>query len=273
MRRQGAKTRLLLPAACWSPWPPTTHLRPPLLAPPLQGVISWVACLLITVVAFHMLKFYNVERKWRRKLEGALDADREVRDVPGAVVLCCVCGGCGGRARRLLAAAQLAWSRRGHRMPATSAMVPATPAHPPADRRPLLPLVHHAACLLGHAARGHRERALPHWCVRLFIRSFVYSSAALQHRSCVPCAADASSLLARARGASARMPSAPWGPLTNLRFWVGMHSRVCLWHKWRPLPLSLPTGVSQGDGIKAIIIPGIVGVILGLGVGMLIFYT
>lgn len=29
----------------------------------------------------------------------------------------------------------------------------------------------------------------------------------------------------------------------------------------------------QGDGVKSIIIPGIVGVILGLGVGMLIFYT
>ena len=30
---------------------------------------------------------------------------------------------------------------------------------------------------------------------------------------------------------------------------------------------------SQGDGVKSIIIPGIVGVVLGLGVGMLIFYT
>lgn len=40
--------------------------------------MSWIASLLITVVAFHMLKFYNVERKWRRKLQGALDADREV---------------------------------------------------------------------------------------------------------------------------------------------------------------------------------------------------
>lgn len=29
----------------------------------------------------------------------------------------------------------------------------------------------------------------------------------------------------------------------------------------------------QGDGIKSIIIPGIVGVILGLALGMLIFYT
>jgi hypothetical protein len=43
-----------------------------------------VASLLITVVAFHMLKFYNVERKWRHKFEGALDADREVRAVGGA---------------------------------------------------------------------------------------------------------------------------------------------------------------------------------------------
>lgn len=44
-----------------------------------KGVVSWIASLLITVVAFHMLKFYNVERKWRRKLEGAMDGDRQVR--------------------------------------------------------------------------------------------------------------------------------------------------------------------------------------------------
>lgn len=36
-----------------------------------KGCICWVACLLITMVAFHMLKFYNMERKWRRKLEAA----------------------------------------------------------------------------------------------------------------------------------------------------------------------------------------------------------
>lgn len=29
----------------------------------------------------------------------------------------------------------------------------------------------------------------------------------------------------------------------------------------------------QGDGVKSIIIPGIVGVVLGLALGMLIFYT
>ncbi|PSC73283.1 Plasma membrane iron permease [Micractinium conductrix] len=104
-----------------------------------KGVISWVACLLITVVAFHMLKFYNVERKWRRKLEGALDADREI------------------------------------------------------------------------AARSYR------WSIMLLAFS------------------------------------------ATLR--EGIESVLFL------------TGVSQGDGIKAIIIPGIVGVILGLGVGMLIFYT
>lgn len=88
-----------------------------------KGVISWIASLLITVVAFHMvgactrsrwsrwgpcdwagcsrsllnqpdchpphrswhpcvrvlqLKFYNVERKWRQKLEGALEGERLV---------------------------------------------------------------------------------------------------------------------------------------------------------------------------------------------------
>lgn len=104
-----------------------------------KGVVSWVASLLITVVAFHMLKFYNVERKWRRKLEGALDADRE------------------------------------------------------------------------KAARSYR------WSVLLLALS------------------------------------------ATLR--EGIESVLFL------------TGVSQGDGVKSIIIPGIVGVILGLGLGMAIFYT
>ncbi|GAB4814914.1 hypothetical protein N2152v2_001960 [Parachlorella kessleri] len=36
-----------------------------------KGVISWIACLMITIVAFAMLKFYNLERKWRHKLESA----------------------------------------------------------------------------------------------------------------------------------------------------------------------------------------------------------
>lgn len=34
-------------------------------------VINWIASLMITIVAFAMLKFYNLERKWRHKLEGA----------------------------------------------------------------------------------------------------------------------------------------------------------------------------------------------------------
>ncbi|KAL4423883.1 hypothetical protein ABPG75_001184 [Micractinium tetrahymenae] len=104
-----------------------------------KGVVSWIASLLITVVAFHMLKFYNVERKWRRKLEGALDADRE------------------------------------------------------------------------KAARSYR------WSILLLALS------------------------------------------ATLR--EGIESVLFL------------TGVSQGDGVKSIIIPGIVGVILGLGLGMAIFYT
>lgn len=104
-----------------------------------KGVVSWLASLLITVVAFHMLKFYNVERKWRRKLEGAMEADR------------------------------------------TSTM-----------------------------------------------KSYKWS------------------ILLLALSATLR---------------EGIESVLFL------------TGVSQGDGVKSIIIPGIVGVILGLGLGMLIFYT
>jgi high-affinity iron transporter len=104
-----------------------------------KGVVSWLASLLITVVAFHMLKFYNVERKWRRKLEGAMDADR------------------------------------------------------------------------ASAAKSYK------WSILLLALS------------------------------------------ATLR--EGIESVLFL------------TGVSQGDGVKSIIIPGIVGVILGLGLGMLIFYT
>lgn len=37
-----------------------------------KGVICWVAALLITIVAFAMLKFYNLERKWKRKLQSAM---------------------------------------------------------------------------------------------------------------------------------------------------------------------------------------------------------
>lgn len=33
------------------------------------------------------------------------------------------------------------------------------------------------------------------------------------------------------------------------------------------------TGVSGGEGVRAIIIPGIIGVILGVLVGVLIFYS
>jgi hypothetical protein len=47
---------------------------------PVQ-VINWIASLMITIVAFAMLKFYNLERKWRHKLEAA---SREVCTLPGA---------------------------------------------------------------------------------------------------------------------------------------------------------------------------------------------
>lgn len=38
-------------------------------------VIQWIASLMITVVAFAMLKFYNLERKWRYKLEKGVSAE------------------------------------------------------------------------------------------------------------------------------------------------------------------------------------------------------
>jgi hypothetical protein len=39
------------------------------------------------------------------------------------------------------------------------------------------------------------------------------------------------------------------------------------------LRLPPPLSTVQGDGVKSIIIPGIVGVVCGLLVGMLLFYT
>jgi hypothetical protein len=51
-----------------------------------KGTIMWLASLLITLVAFQMLKFYNLERKWKRKLENVIaedvNKDKEVRRRP-----------------------------------------------------------------------------------------------------------------------------------------------------------------------------------------------
>jgi high-affinity iron transporter len=44
-----------------------------------KGCICWVASLLITIVAFAMLKFYNLERKWRRKLENGASRSTTAR--------------------------------------------------------------------------------------------------------------------------------------------------------------------------------------------------
>ena len=44
-----------------------------------KGCICWVASLLITVVAFSMLKFYNLERKWRHKLEDGASRNTHAR--------------------------------------------------------------------------------------------------------------------------------------------------------------------------------------------------
>jgi high-affinity Fe2+/Pb2+ permease len=41
-----------------------------------QGVISYVACILITYLGFAMMRFGNMEQKYMRKLDGAA---REVR--------------------------------------------------------------------------------------------------------------------------------------------------------------------------------------------------
>ena len=43
-----------------------------------KGFIYWVAVLLITYVSYHMLKFYNLEKKWKYKLEKAFK-EREAK--------------------------------------------------------------------------------------------------------------------------------------------------------------------------------------------------
>ena len=52
-----------------------------------KGCISWVASLLITIVAFSMLKFYNLERKWRTKLEGGLSRSSHAKSQRWAMFL------------------------------------------------------------------------------------------------------------------------------------------------------------------------------------------
>lgn len=42
-----------------------------------KGFIFYIAVLLIVYVSFHMLKFYNLEKKWKYKLEQAFK-EREV---------------------------------------------------------------------------------------------------------------------------------------------------------------------------------------------------
>lgn len=48
-----------------------------------KGFIYWIAVLLIVYVSYHMLKFYNLEKKWKYKLEKAFkereDAQRSYR--------------------------------------------------------------------------------------------------------------------------------------------------------------------------------------------------
>lgn len=44
-----------------------------------KGCICWIAAFLITIVSFAMLKFYNLERKWKRKLTSAVERQNHAR--------------------------------------------------------------------------------------------------------------------------------------------------------------------------------------------------
>ncbi len=71
---------------------------PPRLPAPSRSCTP-LAHLPAPLQAFHMLKFYNVERKWKRKLEGAVASEREVRrqrqgseSAGGGAAACVNCG-------------------------------------------------------------------------------------------------------------------------------------------------------------------------------------
>ena len=147
-----------------------------------KGVIAYIASILITLVAFHMLKFYNLERKWKRKLEGA--ATKEVSEEGGGLCLWWRSGCCP------VDAAAAASAARGH----TLARHPPIP--PPRTRQAT-------------------ERSCK-WSILLLT-----GSATLRE---------------------------------------GVESVLFL------------TGVSAGTGVKSIIIPGILGIILGAAVGFFIYY-
>lgn len=52
-----------------------------------KGCICWLAAILITVVSFAMLKFYNLERKWKRKLESQFSRENESKNYKWSMFL------------------------------------------------------------------------------------------------------------------------------------------------------------------------------------------
>jgi high-affinity iron transporter len=45
-----------------------------------KGVVSWIAAMMVAYVAFALLKFYNLERKWRHKLKDAVDRQAHIKN-------------------------------------------------------------------------------------------------------------------------------------------------------------------------------------------------
>ena len=180
-----------------------------------KGSIAWVAALLITIVAFHMLKFYNLERKWKRKLEIAVET-REVRRGEGEG------GGAGGRGRGAAPAAvgsgaggRSRMARRGGRKGSHCSTPTASPPPAPCPASRLTPSgpPPHPLTLPPPQATAKSYR----WSILLLAGS------------------------------------------STLR--EGLESVLFL------------TGVSAGEGIQSVIIPGIIGIVLGAALGIAIFYT
>eukprot|EP00959_Pyramimonas_sp_CCMP1952_P053613 1121427-Pyramimonas_sp.AAC.4 len=48
-----------------------------------EGVVSIIACIMITILAFMMLRMWNLQEVWEAKLEAAMGEDREMLESGG----------------------------------------------------------------------------------------------------------------------------------------------------------------------------------------------
>eukprot|EP00887_Chlorella_sp_A99_P003315 scaffold26.g3315.t1 len=187
-----------------------------------KGCVCWLATLLITMVAFHMLKFYNMERKWRRKLEAATAT--QVGAAPTAA-------------------------------PGPEEEGPTGDAS--ASRRASLDKAGSASAS-ADAAEAAEAGALD--LAASSSKPLPSSSSASSDESAKLSAAEAAAEAAREETArKQRWPLVLLAGTATLR--EGVESVLFL------------AGVSAGTGVTSIIIPGILGIVLGFICGVILFYT